>query len=199
MRRTTRFRRAVVGLLLGATALLLGGCWILSLHPLHSDDHLVFEPGLEGVWGDPENPEDGSWQFVGSGGSSYRLVIREGNELLVDPARHGIFEAHLVRLGDGLFLDLFPETPEYVSEYYESHVIPAHSFGRLALEGHVLRLALLDADWLKERLRDGEIRLPHEQRGDDLILTASTEELQAFVLAHATEAFDEEDVLYRLQ
>jgi hypothetical protein len=199
MRTPFRKSRGLAALALIPGMVLLSGCWTLSIHPLYLESDLVVDPGLEGIWGDPESPEGETWQFVRETETSYRLVIREANDLLVDPRKHGVFEARLVRLGDRLFLDLFPETPETVNEYFESHVIPAHSFSRLVLEGHVLRLAPLSPEWLKENLRSGAIELAHETQDDEIVLTASTEELRAFALEHASNAFEEEEVLSRLQ
>ena len=49
--------------LIAATALLLGGCWTLSINPLYTEADLVYDPGLEGIWGDPEDPENETWEF----------------------------------------------------------------------------------------------------------------------------------------
>jgi uncharacterized protein with PIN domain len=78
------------------------------------------------------------------------------------------------------------------------HVIPAHSFMRVSLEGHVLRLAFFDLDWLKKNIEQNKVTIKHERRDDTIVLTASTEELQKFVLEHVEEAFlFEEESLHR--
>jgi hypothetical protein len=110
----------------------------------------------------------------------------------------GVFEARLLKLGEHMFLDLFPEEPETGHEFYNMHVIPAHSFIRVSLEGHVLRLGFFDLEWLKKNLDQNKVKIKHERRGDTIVLTASTKELQNFVLEHIEEAFVlEADPLYR--
>jgi hypothetical protein len=146
-----------------------------------------------GTWGEKEHEKDLSelWIFKKSGEKSYQLIIKDQEE-------EGLFEAHLLKLGDYLFLDLYPEEPEESSEFYKMHVIPAHSFILVSLEGHVLRLGFFDLDWLEENIEQNKITIKHERRDDTIVLTASTEELQEFVLKHVKEAFPfEEDSLHR--
>jgi hypothetical protein len=78
------------------------------------------------------------------------------------------------------------------------HVIPAHSFIRISLEGHVLRLGFFDLEWLKKNIEENKVSIKHERRDDMIVLTASTKELQEFVLLHWEEAFKfEEEALHR--
>jgi hypothetical protein len=54
-----------------------------------------------------------------------------------------------------------------------------------------LRLASLEGDWLNKLLKADPAALNHarvKDEDDRLVLTASTKELQAFVLAHLTNA-----------
>ena len=178
----------VLGLVLGMT-----GCFVLSVHPLYFEKDLVFESGLVGTWGEKEHEKDLSelWIFKKSGDKSYQLIIKDQDE-------EGFFEAHLLKLGDYLFLDLYPEEPEESSEFYKMHVIPAHSFILVSLEGHVLQLGFFDLDWLEENIEQNKIIIKHERRDDTIVLTASTEELQEFVLKYVEEAFPfEGDSLHR--
>jgi hypothetical protein len=180
----------VLGLILGMT-----GCFVLSVHPLYFEKDLVFESGLVGTWGEKEHEKDQSelWIFQKTGDKSYRLIIREDDE-------EGLFEAHLLKLGNHLFLDLYPEEPEESSEFYNMHVIPAHSFILVSLEGHVLRLGFFDLDWLKKNIEQNKVAIKHERRDDTIVLTASTQELQEFVLKHVAEAFPfEEESLHRFK
>lgn len=195
----THGRRAalVVALCAGVLALLLGGCWTLSLHPLYSDE-VVMEPGLEGLWGDPEEPDGETWEFLRSSERTYQLIVRETRDRSVDPTHDGLFDVHLVRLGGGLYADVFPETVETVPDYYEAHVIRGHCFVRLRLDGDVLRASFLDEDWLRDGLDRGELVLRNERCEGRIVLTASTGELQAFVTEHGATAFAEEVELHRL-
>jgi hypothetical protein len=175
--------------------LIMSACWPLSVHPLYFENDLVFESGLVGTWGEEEDEQDISdlWIFKAASENSYQLIIKE------EDSEDGVFETHLLKLGEHYFLDLYPEEPETGNEFYNAHVIPAHSFIRLSLEGHVLRLGFFDLEWLKNNLDQKKVSIKHERREDMIVLTASTKKLQEFVLEHAEEAFQfEEDPLYRL-
>jgi hypothetical protein len=188
------WRTFVISVFILTLVLGMTGCFVLSVHPLYFDNDLVFESGLVGTWGEKAHEKDLSelWIFKKSGDKSYRLIIRDEEE------GEGMFEAHLLKLGDYMFLDLYPEEPETGSEFYNMHVIPAHSFIRVSLEGHVLRLGFFDLDWLKKNIEEGKVSIKHERRDDTIVLTASTKELQEFVLKHIEEAFVfEEESLHR--
>jgi len=168
-----------------ALALLCSGCLALSVHPLYTDEDVFFESALIGTWA--EDKDGDTWAFELLEEDAYRLIITEDGEA-------SNFVAHLLRLEDHTFLDLFPEELEHGNGWYQFHFLPVHTFFRLSLEGDKLELAFLDPEWLKDRSKAGELQLYHEFRDDQIILTASTEELQKFVLAHVEEAFDKEDI-----
>ena len=117
--------RALKALTVVAAALLVGGCWTLSIEPLYTEADIVSEFGLVGVWGDTSGSSDETWTFLMTQEGRYRLITEE------EDAPDGVFEAHLVRLGDQLYLDLYPEEPETGNEMYVGHLIPAHSFWRI--------------------------------------------------------------------
>ena len=90
------------------------------------------------------------------------------------------------------------------NDLYRALFIPSHLFLRLEIEGDKLRLAILDGDWLKKELRGGRVALAHERIGDErsgreILLTASTRELQRFMLAQGgnAKAFPEPGDLMR--
>jgi hypothetical protein len=175
-------------------ALIMSGCFTLSIHPLYFEKDLIFNPDLAGIWSPEKPPQEATetWTFLPQDDKAYRLVIRE------DDGDEGYFEARMLRLGKHIFLDFYPEEPEGTNEFLMNHVIPAHSFMRISLEGHVLKMAFCDYTWLEENIEAKKIRIKHETRDDMIVLTASTKELQDFVLKHLEEAFVfEDEPLYR--
>ena len=104
------------------------GCVPLSLHPLYTEDKLVFEPSISGAWVGEDGEE--RWVFGKSGDKSYQMIIYpvtyiSGKGTLGEPAE---FKAHLVKLGDFLFLDICPEDYEIKNDMFELHLIPGHTF-----------------------------------------------------------------------
>ena len=171
-------------------SLFLVGC-VPSLHPLYTENELVFEPSLLGIWAEEDSGI--SYEFIKNGSSSYTMIYTE-DSIPSD------FNAHLLKLGDNLFLNLQPDEPECGNEFHKGYLIAAHSFYKVSLEKDVLRLDGLDIDWLRGLYRDRKTELSREiLQGDDFVLTASTKELQEFVLKYAENesAFPKEGQLFR--
>lgn len=179
----------------GIVVLVLG-C-VPSLHPLYTEKDVTFDPTLVGVWSEKDKTD--TWTFNKSGDNAYELIMTQDGA-------PGKFEVHLVRLGELLFLDIYPEEPDIKPNFYKIHLLPVHTFYRIRIdkEKDVLRIAGMNPDWLKENLDEKRITIAHERLGEDvgvgnIVITASTKELQEFVVKHAAEAFGEPAELQRLK
>lgn len=175
-------------LLTSLITLLLTAC-VPSLHPLYREKDLVLAPALEGAW----MQEDGdTWRFQKGAGNNYKLIY-------IEKGAPGNFDAHLVRLGKFMFVDLFPQEPDMRNDFYKGHFIRTHTFAWIQLEADLLRMAMMDPDKLKESIEQKKISIGHERLGDEILLTAPTEELQQLVqkLADEGSIFGEPAVLRR--
>jgi hypothetical protein len=164
-------------LLAFAAALLMSGC-VPSLHPLYTEGDLVLAPDLEGTWVET-NGED-TWTFQKGSGDDYKLIHKE-------KGAPGNFDVHLVQLGQFVFLDIYPQDPDLKSNFYKSHLIRAHTFAKIELNGSMLRIGMLDPDQVKESITREEVKIPHERLDGEIVLTAPTAQLQAFVRKCAEE------------
>lgn len=187
-----------------ALAVLIAGC-VRSFYPLFTEKDLVFNPALVGTWTDKSN---NTWTFQKSGDNTYRLTyhqheykaFRGGPRDLGDTAT---FKAQLGQLRKFLFLDLYPERStlelHLKNDLHNVHLIPAHTFFRVWLERDSLRLAMFDEGWLKKMIDVNGLKIPHVRTEDQIVLTASTEELQQLVLRAAEDerAFPEPGTLTR--
>jgi len=178
-----------------ALALVLSAC-VPSLNPLYTERDLVFDTALLGVWAENDNAQN-TWAFERSGDKSYKAIYTE-------KGKTGEFEVHLLRLGDTLFLDFYPEDAGIKemnrNDFYQFHFLPVHTFAKVSLSGSTVGMAFLDPDWLKKLLEKKPGAIRHEKRGEEgIVLTASTKDLQKFVLKHVHEAFgDKPAVLNRV-
>ncbi len=158
----------------------LCGC-VLSLHPLFTDGERIFEPGLDGVWQDKEKKSTFTlWWFAD--GKFYFLRT----ELKDQP--NGDFNAVLGTVGKYRFLEIIPRRPDniHAKSFYGGHFIQAFSFWKVALGGDTLTLTPLNYQWFEEMIKAKKLDIKHEQQeGGFIMLTASTEELKAFVLKYA--------------
>jgi len=155
---------------------LLPGC-VPSLHPLYTDKTVTFDERLIGKWSPDDDNE--SWTFSRKDDRSYLLVYTDNADA------QGVFTAHLVKVDDQLFLDLYPEDPQIRgNDFYKVHFIAVHTFMHVAEIAPVLRMAPMSPEWIKKLLAKEPAVVRHEKVEDGIMLTAGPEELQTFVHKH---------------
>lgn len=156
---------------LGIVAI-MAGC-VPSIYPLYTEKDLVSDPSLVGTWLDKDEEE--TWTFTQGDGQSYDMSI-SGEDSTV------MFRAHLLELDGHRYIDLYPNPPAWDDSPYRDLMLPLHWFGSISIDGDTLVLSLMDPDDLAA-MADSGINIPSYMDVDNLrILTASTEELQQFVV-----------------
>jgi hypothetical protein len=187
---------------------ILGGCIpVMSLHPLFTEKDLAFDEKLLGTWVDANET---MWQFSDANKpeKAYKLIFTD------EEGKKGSFVAHLVKLENRLFLDVYPSEPPWDEKdpnkresrifsvewlYNAEFLIPAHTFIKVNGIEPQLKLQITNDDEFKKLLKEDPNVIEHTSIEDKLVLTASTKELQAFVLKYADDSrvFTKEDVLNR--
>jgi hypothetical protein len=193
----------IIRLVMMAGMALMGmvGCVPTSLQPLYTEKDLVFDTTLIGVWSENKDSKE-TWAFQKADDLGYKLVITD------DDGATGRFQVHLLKFGDTQFLDFFPDASEMDewkrSGYYKMLLQPVHSFLRIDSIDPELHLVPLDLKWLNKLLKENPDALRHRSVGTDekdpqILVTASTQELQAFIAKHlkTPEAFGDAMVLKR--
>jgi len=171
-------------------AAILGGCVpVISLHPLYTEKDVVVDKKLCGTWVDDANNPKTTWEFkcIDEPKNAYKLIFTD------DEGMKGSFVAHLVKLQNKLFLDIFPselpwepEDPNKMDWPYNSlFLIPAHTFVKIDSIEPRLKLSLTLESKMEELLKENPSAVEHTTAGKKLVLTGSTKELQAFVLKYA--------------
>ena len=174
-------------------AVSVAGC-VPSVFPFYTDKDVRFDPALVGQWSEPGTTDE-SWTFTKAADNAYALTIKEKQ-------KGAPFIVHLVRLGTRQFLDMTPD-PKGLNDadlldVYKASLIPGHFLARLTQITPTLKMAFLDPKWIKNYLHDHPAEVAHAlDSSGDVILTASTRNLQLFVTAHAADkdAFGEESGL----
>jgi len=191
-------------LLFYVLAALMGGCVpVMSLRPLYTKENVVFDRKLLGTWMDDPNEPEITWQFksIDKPENAYKLIFTG------EDGMKGSFVAHMLKLQDKLFLDVYPselpwdpEDPNEIEWPYNTlFLIPNHTFVKIDSAGPRLKMRLMLETQLKELIEEDPDAIEHVVVEDRLILTASTKELQAFVLkcADGDKVFTDEIVLER--
>jgi len=160
-------------------AILLAGCIPLSLNPFYSEEGLVFDPALVGYWG--EQDKGAQVRFEQNGANGYWMIDLEGDSTLK-------FEVHLFKVGGKLLMDIYPKSASSgKNDLFEMHLIRGHSLLRVDQTSPTLVTSGLDNKWLTELLSNDAEALSHVISDDQLVLTASTTELQSFIFKHVAD------------
>jgi len=186
-------------------AILLAGCApIVSLHPLFTKENIVFDEKLVGTWVKDVNNPEVIWKFSRLDESAAKGLLEPWKDVITkfyglditdQDGRKGSFAACLVKLGDRLFLDIFPErfpSGEQDIEkaplaYNAFFFVPVHTFIRVDSIADQLTIHVTDDDRFKELIEAVPGSVKHEIVDDRPILTASTKELQEFVTKFAAD------------
>jgi hypothetical protein len=169
-------------------AAVIGGCLPTSVHRLYTDKDIVFDSNLIGLWSDkPDANNLETWEFRAVSEPNAYEMIYTGKDGDSEKYGSAAFITHLVKLDDKLFLDVFPRDPNMQSNIYgRLHFVPVHSFIKIEQIQPTLQMRLMDHDKLKQLLKEKSDVLKHEIGEDErLVLTASTEQLQAFMRQYA--------------
>jgi hypothetical protein len=171
------------GLILVVGAL-LAGC-IPSLHPLYTKNEVVYDSRLIGVWKDSNSAD--TWEFRAAGEpNSYTMIYTDQKK------KTGSFNVHLVKLDKMLFLDVFPSDSNLpYNDFYKLHLYPVHTFAKIKQIEPTLQMSFMDVDKFTKRLEKDPTLLKHEvieiraEGRPEVVITASTKELQDFMRKHA--------------
>ncbi len=156
--------------------LMFAGC-VQSLNPLYTDQDLIFDSNLLGVWTDKDSTE--IWELTKADEKQYKLVITD------EDGKMGKFTAHLLKIDGKTFMDLIPVEPALPqNDFYKEHFVPTHTFALVSQTEPTVQISFLESEWLKKFLAKKPSAIRHEKMGEEMFLTASPKELQKFLLAH---------------
>jgi len=162
----------------------LAGC-VPSWNPFYTEKDLVFDPVLLGIWRPVQARESSKevWAFTKSGDKQYQLQQTD------EEGRKAAFEIRLFKLNDQLFLDLYLTKVEdddlKVNAWAGISLVPAHLLLKVEQIEPALKLAATNPDWMQKHLKQHPDAIAHRVVSDgNIVLAASTSELQKFVLAH---------------
>lgn len=165
----------------------MAGC-VPSWNPFYTEKDLVSDPALVGTWR-PVEAKEGSkeiWAFTRTGDKLYQLAQTDGE------GRKAFFDARLFKLKDHRFLDLYLTKVEgdelKANAWASTSLVPAHLLLKVKQIEPALELSAMNPDWMQTYLEQQPNAIAHRLVSDgNVVLSANTEELQKFVLAHIDE------------
>lgn len=202
---------------LGIIVLFFSSC-VPSLHPLYHGYDRVEVTELEGKW---ISDSKDIWEFTKvKDKPSYILSYTEElkEEEQSSESNLAILEVNIVKLGGHYFMDFYPgdnNSFDNINDMLEIHLLAVHTFAKLEIIDGQPHIYHMDPQWLENLFEENKIRIKHEVVVDkanvsapddvfgksmihqNIILTASTKELQKFISKYANDenAFLDADVL----
>lgn len=178
----------------------LGGCLVKSLHPFYKESDVEFRQALLGTWTDSEG---NTWEFTQATEptsfmgepklkDAYRVILTDSDSIEQD----SYFVVTLFQLKSLYFLNFEPMREENIGDSFGAmHFVPGHSVARIHFFGdrNVL-FHWYDEDWLNTLFEENRVKISHEiiqpagYSEKSYILTASTDELQKFLIKFGPEA-----------
>ena len=200
----------------------LTGCGVPSVHPLYENDDLILHEELSGVWSsangdtyyifsasdalnnsdkipqeiyniDADSTEDETMledikkdaRELSEKGQENLYYIAKANEEEFEELYYG----GVVKLNSEYFLDLYKI--RILEE--DAFRFPTHVFVKMEIEENKIILHEFKTSFIEELIKNQQIRIKHEYSGENLLLTASSEELQKFIIKYGKDesAYDD--------
>jgi hypothetical protein len=189
-------------LVFALAGVLFQSCIIKSIYPFFKPADVIFKTELLDSWVD----QDGyKWNIRHSKEkeNAYEMHFQGKGEKDV------VFLVHMFKLEDELYLDFLPysdDRPETLA-IFDLHFIPTHSIAKIhVLNKEEVQIKWFNEEWLRSLFEQNRIKISHETITDEsakdkddkiYLLTASTEELQKFILKYGKDAvFDDNNVVW---
>lgn len=156
--------------------LMFASC-VPSLNPFYTEQDLIFDAALLGVWTDKDSKE--TWELTKAGEKEYKLVYTDEDD------KTGEFTAHLLKIDGKTFLDLTPIKPVLSqNDFYKDHFLSVHSFAQISHTAPTVQISFLEPEWVKKFLAKNPTAVSHHKMGNEILLIAAPKQLQKFLLAH---------------
>jgi hypothetical protein len=190
--------RALPLLCIALCSLALTGCSaVYSVHPLYTSEDAVEVPAIEGAWishGDSGN-NDSIFLIQKADTGKYNLVIAGTKSKVMQ-----LYEVHLVRLDDQLFMDLQFTSQEVdrVEAGDPLGTLPHHVIAKIEVSDDDLAYAPLDLDEIQKVNEGAYLPLDYVKADDVMLVTAPTEVLRQYIADYADRVFPNFDHLTRM-
>lgn len=178
--------------------LLLSSC-LSTLYPIFHEKDVIFNQQLLGSW---KYTDDNQQKFI-----EFKKIPANRKSELTDAIKKFSDKGYLVsrtdslgkvisesfvflaKVGKNYFLDFYPaELPseKKINSFYKSHQIKKHNSYRIDFtDNNHFEMKRFDKSFLDKLISNNKINIRHEVLGGDNIITASTDELQNFIIQYS--------------
>ena len=182
--------------------ILLSSC-LRTLHPIFTIKDIVYEPKLLGAWTTDNQGTKGFAMITNLAADNsielpekmasikqkgYLVSYQDGDGKTTEQ-----YIAFLARIGKHLYFDYFPadkKDNKIIDEFFASHLVKMHTSYRVDIsKDGSFELSQLDEGYVTKLINEKKFRIKHEKddNGDIMVITASTEELQQYLIKYGDE------------
>lgn len=195
--------------------IILSSCNLTTLYPIFTEKNIISDNRLLGSWRLNKSPKDTDIIVISKvppveinrlpvllkkiAGKGYLIVSKDRRQNVI--TRHLAF---LVKIGRYHYLDYYPlETDEELAyfDFFKVHYIKMHSFYRVSFKNdQAFEIKPFDEGYIHRLIDNNHIRIRYEWQPyltTRYIITASTEELQAYLAKYADDpnAYTQESII----
>lgn len=98
---------------------------------------------------------------------------------------------NLTKINGNIFMNIHPHEDFRKPSRFETNYIPANTFAKVEFNVGGMYIKQFDSDYIEELIKAKKVRLKHETINDQIVLTASTEDLRSFI-----EKYGDDEKLY---
>ena len=191
-----------VSIILVAFLLIFLSSCLNTLHPIFTEKDLAYDPKLIGTWNTEKQGTKG--RVVISNLATENSVELPGNISTIKQKGYFInwqdengdtkqYIAFLARIGKHLYFDYYPaekKEDRKLDEFFGIHFVRMHTSYRVEiLKDGSFELSQLDGSYVKSLIDQKKIAISYETDAeDDITITASTKELQQYLLKYGDES-----------
>lgn len=163
-------------------------------YKLRTSEHKMKGMPLSGM------PEGATELKVQRSDSFYILTL---TETLLGQENTIFMTVHATTINDQLFLDFIPNEikDKNRQSYFASNFIYGHTLSKVEFDDQQMIMKPLNSEYIESLIKHKKIRLMHEKRGDEIVLTAPSEDLRTFISKYMDDPniFDEPENLFAIR
>jgi len=193
-------KKVSIILALSLVIIFLSSC-LKTLHPIFMVKDIVYEPKLLGKW-KTENQGNKGFAVITNLAADNSIELPEKIATIKQKGYFVSYQnedgetteqyiAFLARIGRHIYFDYYPaekKTDKKGDEFFTSHFIKMHTSYRVDISTAGFELNQLDESYVTKLIDEKKIRISNEKDADgNTIITASTEELQQYILKYGDE------------
>lgn len=180
----------------------LSSC-LKTLHPIFTLKDIVYETKLLGKWKTDNQGTKGFAVITNlAADNSIELpekisAIKQKGYLVSYTNEEGEtgeqYIAILAKIGDHLYFDYYPadkKSEQKLDEFFLAHYVKVHTSFKVDISSDgSFQLVQLDESYVTKLIEEKKVRISHEKNedGDMMIVTASTQELQQYLIKYGND------------